>query len=235
MDIEKELKLSTPLHRKKITLAISDMITSVDDCDEMIRSAGKLDLNWIIKWLEDVGLPQYKDMFTMARMDGRMLHKLTMDDLASMHITSMLHVASFRRGIQVMRENLWDPNCLIRRSSDGDTEKVTVWTAHRVMEWLEAIDLAEYTPNLRGAGVHGGLMVYESKFTSELLAEMLSIPANKTLLRRHLALHFSDLIGRDLIQAKRDAENTLGYIPLTITSKIKVIKNVVHLETWIML
>lgn len=31
-----------------------------------------------------------------------------------------------------------------------------------------------------------------------------------------------DLLGRDLIQLKRDAENTLGYQPLTITGKIKV-------------
>lgn len=33
------------------------------------------------------------------------------------------------------------------------------WTNHRVMEWLRSVDLAEYAPNLRGSGVHGGLMV----------------------------------------------------------------------------
>lgn len=27
------------------------------------------------------------------------------------------------------------------------------------MEWLRAVDLAEYAPNLRGSGVHGGLIV----------------------------------------------------------------------------
>lgn len=27
------------------------------------------------------------------------------------------------------------------------------------MEWLRSVDLAEYAPNLRGSGVHGGLMV----------------------------------------------------------------------------
>lgn len=202
-------------------LAIAD-IAGTNESDELFKNAGQLDTTWILKWLEDIGLPQYKDSFLLARMDGRMLHKLTMDDLANLHISSALHVASLRRAIQVMRENMWDGDCLIRRSSGEDTDKVVVWTAHRVMEWLEVIDLAEYTPNLRGAGVHGALMCYESKFTSELLAEMLSIPPSKTLLRRHLALHFSELIGRDIIQAKRDAENTLGYVPLTITSKIKV-------------
>lgn len=37
--------------------------------------------------------------------------------------------------------------------------EVTQWTNHRVMEWLRSVDLAEYAPNLRGSGVHGGLMV----------------------------------------------------------------------------
>lgn len=65
-------------------------------------------------------------------------------------------------------------------------------------------------------------MIYEPRFTAELLADLLSIPPSKTLLRRHLATHFKELLGRDVIQGKRDAENTLGYQPLTITSKVKV-------------
>ena len=44
-------------------------------------------------------------------------------------------------------------------------------------------------------GVHGGLMVFESRFTSSLLADILMIPASKTLLRRHLNTLFADLIG----------------------------------------
>lgn len=38
----------------------------------------------------------------------------------------------------------------------------------------------------------------------------------------HKFYHLKDLLGRDLIQVKRDAENTLGFQPLTITGKIKV-------------
>lgn len=37
--------------------------------------------------------------------------------------------------------------------------EISQWTNHRVMEWLRSVDLAEYAPNLRGSGVHGGLMV----------------------------------------------------------------------------
>ena len=57
------------------------------------------------------------------------------------------------------------------------------------MEWLRHVDLSEYAPNLRGSGVHGALLVHETKFTSEILAGILSIPPSKTLLRRHLSLH----------------------------------------------
>ena len=41
--------------------------------------------------------------------------------------------------------------------------QVMLWTNHRVMEWLRSIDLSEYAPNLRGSGVHGGLLVRTSE------------------------------------------------------------------------
>lgn len=183
-----------------------------------------------MRWLDDIGLPQHKDAFSNARIDGRMLHRLSVDDLAALHVTSSLHVASLRRAIQVMRINKWCPDCLVRRScpindeqpNDDLTKDVHLWTAHRVMEWLRVINLAEYAPNLRGAGVHGALMVYEDRFTDELLADLLSIPSTKSLIRRHLCTHFKDLLGKDIIQSKRKAETTLGYQPLTLTAKIKV-------------
>lgn len=65
-------------------------------------------------------------------------------------------------------------------------------------------------------------MVYEPRFTGELLASLLSIPPGKTLLRRHLTTHFKELLGRDVIQEKREAEASLGYVPLTATAKMKV-------------
>ena len=30
-----------------------------------------------VGWLDDIGLPQYKDMFSDARVDARMLHYMT--------------------------------------------------------------------------------------------------------------------------------------------------------------
>lgn len=236
IDIEKELNLKTQLHRKKIMLAI-DELTGKEE-DPLALKAGQLDASWVMRWLDDIGLPQYKDNFLQAKVDGRMLHRLTLEDLAQLHVTSCLHVASLKRGIQCMRETEWNPECLIRRSTkctndgegneDDDVESentvqecVSLWTAHRVMEWLRVADLSEYAPNLRGAGVHGALMLYEPRFNADLLADLLSIPSSKTLLRRHIATHFKELLGRDVIHAKRDAESAPGYQPLTIVAKIK--------------
>lgn len=65
-----------------------------------------------------------------------------------------------REGIKLKLElrNLHDCNYSCSQNNITPSE-VTQWTNHRVMEWLRSVDLAEYAPNLRGSGVHGGLMV----------------------------------------------------------------------------
>lgn len=45
VDIEKEISLKSPLHRKKITLAIIDV--SGKETDELFVNAGKLDVIWV--------------------------------------------------------------------------------------------------------------------------------------------------------------------------------------------
>ncbi|XP_076273485.1 liprin-beta-2-like isoform X2 [Rhynchophorus ferrugineus] len=227
-EIEKELNIKNPLHKKKLQLALIDTSEN-SSSDPYLSQAGKLDTAWVLRWLDDAGLPQHKETFLINRVDGRVLHRLTIDDLALLHVTSLLHVASIKRGIQVLRENNYDPASLQRRSLPDDPQKpspkqISLWTTHRVMEWLRAVDLAEYAPNLRGAGVHGGLMVLEPKFNADLLASLLSIPPGKTLLRRHLNTHFKELLGKDIIQEKRELEATMGYIPLTPSSKLKIAK-----------
>ncbi|ALC45159.1 Liprin-beta [Drosophila busckii] len=232
VDIERELHLKLSLHRKKILLAIDDLTGK--EFDLLTLKAANLDVGWVLRWLDDIGLPQYKDHFLQAKVDGRMLHRLTLEDLSHLHVSSCLHIASLRCGILCMRGMNWNAEGLIRRSTKlTDTaeeapgtgkENVELWTAHRVMEWLKTIDLSEYAPNLRGAGVHGALMMYEPRFNADLLADLLSIPPSKSLLRRHLAMHFKELVGRIIIHAKRDAEDAPGYQPLTITAKLKPAK-----------
>ncbi|KAA0720899.1 polypeptide-interacting protein-binding protein 1 [Triplophysa tibetana] len=215
-DLEKELGIRHPLHRKKLLLALQ-ALGSEDD------ALGKLDNNWVTRWLDDIGLPQYKSHFDEGRVDGRMLHYMTVDDLLGLKVGSVLHHLSIKRAIQVLRINRYDPECLRRRPTEINPtpSEICQWTNHRVMEWLRSVDLAEYAPNLRGSGVHGGLMVLESRFNVETIALLLNIPQNKTLLRRHLATHFHLLIGLDSQKQKQQYLENPDYMLLTATAKVK--------------
>uniref|UniRef100_A0A8C3B0N9 PPFIA binding protein 1 n=1 Tax=Cyclopterus lumpus TaxID=8103 RepID=A0A8C3B0N9_CYCLU len=217
-DLEKELCMKHPLHRKKLQLALQALGSEEDDLK------GRLDHNWVTRWLDDIGLPQYKSYFDEARVDGCMLHYMTVEDLLSLKVGSVLHHLGIKRAIQVLRLNCYEPNCLRRRPSDENNmtpAEISQWTNHRVMEWLRSVDLAEYAPNLRGSGVHGGLMVLEPRFNVEALALLLNIPPNKTLLRRHLATHFHLLIGSEAQRLKQDCLENPDYIVLTATAKVK--------------
>lgn len=103
-----------------------------------------------------------------------------------------------------------------------------MWTQHCVCEWLRSIDLAEFTPNLMCAGIHGALIVLESLFTAESLAAVLRIPAQKTLLRRHLSTHFNQLLGSEIVAAKREILLDPLLQPLDATIKVKVIALVLN-------
>ncbi|XP_053833445.1 liprin-beta-1 isoform X9 [Vidua macroura] len=217
-DLEKELGIKHPLHRKKLQLALQALGSEEEN------NHGKLDYHWVTRWLDDIGLPQYKTQFDEGKVDGRMLHYMTVDDLLSLKVISVLHHLSIKRAIQVLRINNFEPSCLRRRPSDENNvtpSEVTQWTNHRVMEWLRSVDLAEYAPNLRGSGVHGGLMVLEPRFNVETMAQLLNIPPNKTLLRRHLATHFNLLVGQEAQQQKREAMESPDYVLLTATAKVK--------------
>ncbi|XP_050362563.1 liprin-beta-2 isoform X3 [Nymphalis io] len=225
--VERHLALRHPLHKKKIALALADLAGGHGD--PLLAAAGRLDGAWALRWLEDVGAGALRGAAADAALDARVLHRLTHAELhAHLRVTLALHALSIRRGIQVLRDNAFHPETMIRRAAEGEAgagaAQLARWSSHRVMQWLKEIDLAEYAPNLRGAGVHGGLMLLEPRFTAELLAALLNIPASKTLLRRHLTQRFNDLLGRDVIQQKRNAEQTLGYQPLTATTKYKVPK-----------
>lgn len=44
------------------------------------------------------------------------------------------------------------------------------------------------------SGVHGALVVLEHSFSAETMATALGIPSSKTIIRRHLATEFENLI-----------------------------------------
>ncbi|XP_059392630.1 liprin-beta-2b isoform X1 [Carassius carassius] len=217
-DFEKELGIKHPLHRKKLQLALHSFSTKVTE------KSSELDHIWVTRWLDDIGLPQYKDQFSEGRVDGRMLQFLTVNDLLFLKVTSQLHHLSIKCAIHVLHVNKFNPNCLKRRPGDENKmspSEVVQWSNHRVMEWLRSVDLAEYAPNLRGSGVHGGLIILEPRFNSDTLAMLLNIPPQKTLLRRHLATNFNTLVGSQAQQEKQEYLESSGYTPLTTTAKVR--------------
>ncbi|CAL8374650.1 unnamed protein product, partial [Arctogadus glacialis] len=230
-ELEKEMGLKNPLHRKKLQLAVKML------CSKQVEKSAELDHIWVTRWLDDIGLPQYKDQFNDGRVDGHMLQYLTVNDLLFLKVNSQLHHLSIKCAIHVLRVNQFHPNCLKRRPSNENQptpSEVVQWSNHRVMEWLRSVDLAEYAPNLRGSGVHGGLIILEPRFTSDTLALLLNIPPQKTLLRRHLASNFGSLVGGQAEREKREYMGAAGYTPLSTTAKIRpkklVFSNLTHLR-----
>ncbi|XP_031723933.1 liprin-beta-2b isoform X3 [Anarrhichthys ocellatus] len=230
-DLEKELAMKNPLHRKKLQLAMKTFSSGQPG------KSAELDYIWVTRWLDDVGLPQYKDQFNEGRVDGQMLQYLTVNDLLLLKVSSQLHHLSIKCAIHVLHVNKFNSNCLKRRPSNENQfspSEVVQWSNHRVMEWLRSVDLAEYAPNLRGSGVHGGLLMLEPRFNSDTLAMLLNIPPQKTLLRRHLTTNFNNLVGAQAHQEKREYTEAAGYTPLSITAKVKPKKlglsNLTHLR-----
>ncbi|XP_009701587.1 PREDICTED: liprin-beta-2 [Cariama cristata] len=217
-DMEKEMGIKHPLHRKKLVLAIKSINAKQDE------KSAQLDHIWVTRWLDDIGLPQYKDQFHESRVDGRMLQYLTVNDLLFLKVTSQLHHLSIKCAIHVLHVNGFNPHCLRRRPVEENNvspSEVVQWSNHRVMEWLRSVDLAEYAPNLRGSGVHGGLIILEPRFNGDTLAMLLNIPPQKTLLRRHLTTNFNVLIGPEAQREKREITESTAYTALTTTAKVR--------------
>lgn len=98
-----ELGIKHPLHRKKLQLALQALGSEEDDnkgkldyhwvtseqwmficlqCHGVILDVDRVQTNTsfffcVLGWLDDIGLPQYKTQFDEGRVDGRMLHYMT--------------------------------------------------------------------------------------------------------------------------------------------------------------
>ncbi|MCP9265398.1 Liprin-beta [Dirofilaria immitis] len=210
-EYEKELLIKNPLHRKRLRCILTSISRGIKD------SADRMDLHQVLLWLDDIGIPQYRESMAENMIDGQMLTLLTAQDLIEMKITSALHHATIARGVQFLRSDL-----IHKGACPGEVER---WSHHCTCEWLKAIDLAEFTPNLLCAGIHGALMVYEPTFTAETLAEVLQMPAHKTLLRRHLATHFNQLLGQEVISHKRAVLAQPLVVQMSPLLKIKVTRS----------
>lgn len=96
--LEKDIGVRHPLHRKKLQLSIMNRMS---ENNHLNKCCAKLDTAWVLRWLDDLGLPQYKDVFSESRVDGLVLNYLTYDDISFLRISNFLHLTSLKRGIQV--------------------------------------------------------------------------------------------------------------------------------------
>ncbi|VDK48682.1 unnamed protein product [Anisakis simplex] len=188
-DFDKELLMRNPLHRKRLRCILKNIDKGVAD------AADRMDVHQVLRWLDEIGLPQYRENFAENMIDGQLLTTLTAQDLVE--------------------------DVLNKGPCPNEVER---WSHHCTCQWLKTIDLAEFTPNLLCAGIHGALMVYEPTFTAESLAEVLQMPAHKTLIRRHLATHFNQLLGQEIISHKRDILAQPFVAQLTPALRIRLMK-----------
>ena len=228
-DFEKDLGVKNSLHIKKLQIAVQRLraiAAGHSTQSDIDHPSNRLHSDLVLRWLDDIGLPQLKDAFVECQVDGAVLNLLSIEDLAQLKVTSRLHALSIRWGITALRQANFDMNKFIRRvdanGNDEDPAKVMFWTSFRVMDWLRSIDLAEYAANVRGSGVHGSLLLLESSFTSNTLAAILQIPSNRTLLRRHLSKMFDLLVGQAAAEAKQATAPSDTLMPNT---KLKLKKS----------
>lgn len=80
--------MRNPLHRKKLQLCLTGLCTRQTEAysldtywvqsknSEFIKQ--KSDVCFSVEWLDDIGLPQYKEYFAESKVDGRILNSLTL-------------------------------------------------------------------------------------------------------------------------------------------------------------
>jgi hypothetical protein len=241
-ELEKELNMKNFIHKKRLQCLLNRIQRNTSN---IIEAADGMDVHQVVLWLDEVGLPQFRDVFLENFVDGQMLLCLSAQDLVELRMTSAMNHASIARGIQFLRSIDFCVHRLEKQFNAELTQKCPIpkevekWAHSCVVRWLKSIDLAEFTPNLAFSGVHGALMVrilssrhahtnsfqtHEWTFTAESLAECLQIPAHKTLLRRHLTTHFNNLLGQEIISQKRETLTQPYVTFLSPTLKIKLVK-----------
>ncbi|CAI4225602.1 unnamed protein product [Auanema sp. JU1783] len=196
-ELEKMLSMRNSLHRKRFLI----LLESVHRNEKPINH--QFDVYATLNWLELIGLPQYKTNIMENMIDGTLLTYLTGYDLREIGVRNALHFLAIKWSLNRLYANNFSLDCF-SKSLTSAHDDISSWSHSSTCEWISSLDLKDFMPNLFGYGCPGVLMISEPLFTAESLADILKIPSSKTLLRRHLTIHFNKMVGSSVVSDKRE-------------------------------